>query len=128
MFIVSIDPAAPDYGQRYPFRFKYTENETAYGPENLLVILPIQGIAMRHGYRYAAVITTGINDADGNPLGANPELQLALNGQSEVDKANTVFAPLADFLDTKLMDKSEVAIATVFYDQRPPRPDGRPAG
>ena len=118
-FIVSIDPEASDYGVRYPFRFKYTVEKTVYGPENLLVILPVQGIAMQHDQTYAAIVTTGLIDIQGQACTANETLQKVIAGDSSNIKANNDFVLLGDYLDDENIPTKSIVVATVFTTGNP---------
>jgi hypothetical protein len=118
-FLVSLDPTAPDYGRRYPVEFQFTREPMVYGPPNLLVMLPLQGLPMEHGRAYGAVVTTGVLDTDGSPLVPNPVLQRVLAGTSGESRAEAVFAPLADYLNASAVPLEHVAVATVYTTMRP---------
>jgi predicted esterase len=118
-YLVGIDPDGPDYGRRYPVEFRFNEGPMVYGPPNLLVMLPIQGVPLEHGRTYAAVVTTAVRDADGRPLAPNPDLQHVLAGDSGRARAEAVFAPLANFLEDADVPRDRIAVATVFTTQRP---------
>lgn len=121
IFLVGLDPSSPDYGKRYPFRWKFTPEETVYAPAHLLVLAPVEGVMMLHGRRYAAVITTGVSDALGRPLQPAAEFQAALAGASPDHRANELFAPLAAWLNENGIPHEQVAVATVFTTQSPLR-------
>lgn len=76
----SVDPSSPvqlidlDHpGERVPVIVR-VEPSDAYRPSNLLSLLPYPGHTMRPATRYAAVITTGLRAADGNPIAPAPLL------------------------------------------------------
>lgn len=118
-FIVSINPESPDYGMRYPFRFKYSPEKTVYGPENLLVMLPVQGIAMHHNQTYAAVITTDVKDIEGNYCTANKTLQKVLFAESDYPDAENDFWLLGEYLADSNIPLEGVVVATVFTTEDP---------
>jgi hypothetical protein len=70
-FLVSVDPAAADYGQRYPVDVGFASDGGPLGAPNLLALLPLQGLALRPRTRYAAVVTRDLIDADGERLGVS---------------------------------------------------------
>jgi len=113
-YIVSIDPSSSDYGRKYPIKWRFTEEATDYGPTNLLVLLPYQGVPMLHGKTYAAIITNKVLGADGLPLRRNRQLVEVLNNESENLEANNVFEPLVAYLDDKGISKEKVTLATVY--------------
>lgn len=119
VYLVSLDPDAPDYQQRYPFRVKFTDRPTVYGPANLLVLLPVQGVPMLQGHTYAAVVTTQVTDADDSPLAANASFQEVLSGNSGDQKAEAVFAPLVAYFEDVDTDLKSIAVATVFTTMTP---------
>ena len=119
VFLVGIDSAAQDYGRRYPVRWKYTQTKTVYGPENLLVILPLQGVPLAHGQTYAVVMTTDVLDTQGSAIAAPKAFQDVLSGESIHEQAVEVFAPLVEFLISEGIDPADVALATVFTTQDP---------
>ncbi|HEY1817079.1 MAG TPA: hypothetical protein VGG74_32250 [Kofleriaceae bacterium] len=69
-FLVGIDPNAPDYGVRYPVEVSFQPQGDHYTVPNLVTLLPLQGMPLRPSTRYAAVLTTAIHTADGEPLAA----------------------------------------------------------
>jgi hypothetical protein len=69
-FLIGIDPSAPDYGTRYPLEVSFESQGDRYGAPNLVTLLPVQGMPMRPSTRYAAVLTTDLHAASGDPLAA----------------------------------------------------------
>jgi hypothetical protein len=76
-FIVGIDPSAPDYGVRYPLEVSFEQQGDRYGAPNLVTLLPLQGMPLRVGTRYAAVLTTDVHTETGEPLAAAPSDAIA---------------------------------------------------
>lgn len=60
-------------GERVPVIVR-VEPSDAYRPSNLLSLLPYPGHTMRPATRYAAVITTGLRSATGDPIAPAPLL------------------------------------------------------
>ncbi len=71
-FLIGIDPTAPDYGTRYPLEVSFEAQGDRYGAPNLVTLLPLQGMPLRPGTRYAAVLTTDLHAATGEALAAAP--------------------------------------------------------
>lgn len=76
-FVVGIEPSAPDFGVRYPLEVSFEPAPDRYGAPNLVTLLPLQGMPLRPGTRYAAVLTTAIETASGEPLAAVAQDALA---------------------------------------------------
>jgi hypothetical protein len=58
VFLIGVKPGSPDYLQRYPITVRFDVDGGPFGAPNLLSLLPLQGIPLRPGATYAAVITT----------------------------------------------------------------------
>lgn len=58
--IVGVDPAAPDYGRRYPIETDFAADAGPFGGAHLLTLLPYQGIPLRPHALYAAVVLRDI--------------------------------------------------------------------
>jgi hypothetical protein len=71
VFLVGVDPSAPDYLRRYPVSAHYTDDGGPFGAPNLLALLPVQGIPLRPSTTYAAVVLRALGDASGRPLGVS---------------------------------------------------------
>ncbi|HEY1551559.1 MAG TPA: hypothetical protein VGG28_27215, partial [Kofleriaceae bacterium] len=69
-FVIGIDPAAPDFGTRYPLEVSFEPQGDRYGAPNLVTLLPVQGMPLRPNTRYAAVLTTDLHATTGEPLAA----------------------------------------------------------
>ena len=80
-FIVGVDPDSPDYGVRIPIELGFEEDGSDFGADNLLSLLPLQGRPMLPSTRYAAVLTTGLRDVDGEPIGPSETLRALLRGE-----------------------------------------------
>lgn len=71
-FLIGIDHGSPDYGVRYPLAVTFEPQGTIYGADNLVAMLPVQGMPLRPHARYAAVITTAVHAMSGTPLARAP--------------------------------------------------------
>ncbi len=92
VFLIGVDPASPDYLQRYPVSTGFLADGGPYGAPNLLVVLPLQGVPLRPKTRYAAVVTKGVHDAAGEPLGVPAEMAALAAGKRPEGLGDAGFA------------------------------------
>ena len=71
VFLLGVDPDAPDYLRRYPVDVMFEEDGGPFGAPNLLSLLPLQGIPLRPRTMYAAIMLRALADAEGRPLGVS---------------------------------------------------------
>lgn len=67
-YLVDVDPASPERGRRFPV---VASARSPVGPHDFdqgLVLLPFQGVPLRPGTRYAAVVTTSVHTIEGKAL------------------------------------------------------------
>ncbi len=124
VFLIDVDPASPERGRRYPLHAGYQDDAGPLGAPNLLVLLPLQGIPLREGTRYAAGLTRAVRDAAGAPLAASAETRALVRGQRPAGLDDAVFAEYRDALATLAelgRDPRELAALTVFTTGRPMR-------
>ncbi len=76
VFLLALDGASPDVGRRVPLEVTFDPDPGLYGAPNLLTLLPLQGVPLRAGERYAAVVTTDVRSVDGTHLAAAPPAAL----------------------------------------------------
>jgi hypothetical protein len=103
VFVVGIDPSAPDYGSRYPVQVTFEADPGLYGPADMLVATPLQGVPLRPHAAYAAVVTTGLTTAGGTPLDPAPG-----DAFSRFPDAAVALADLG-------IDRAQVAGLAVFH-------------
>lgn len=72
LFLIAIDPQAPDYLRRRPIEAFFEVDGGPFGAANLLSAIPLQGVPLRARSRYAVVVTTAVLDVDGAPLAPSP--------------------------------------------------------
>ncbi|MCC6217297.1 MAG: hypothetical protein IT376_20740 [Polyangiaceae bacterium] len=115
VLLVALD--GPDRGRRVPFEATVLPAQT-FSPENLLVVLPVQGVPLRPLTRYAVLVRASLGDAAGHPLGAPPALEAlragvppeGAHGASAIDAYGALFA----WARTAGIAEREIAAATVF--------------
>ena len=81
MVLLSIDPAAPDFLQHYPFEAAFETDAGPFGAPNLLSMIPLQGIPLRPGTLYAAILRARLRDASGAALRVSDAVAALSNGQ-----------------------------------------------
>ena len=83
VFLLSVDPNAPDYLDRYPVKVVYEADGAPFGPPgDYLAVTPIQGIPLLPETTYAVIVTNGVTDATGRPLHASPTMQALARGET----------------------------------------------
>lgn len=90
--LISVDPAAPDFGKRYPISVRFLSDGGPYGAPNLLALLPLSGVPLRPATRYAAVVTRALHDADGAPLGASAGMAALAEGRAPEGMSEAAYA------------------------------------
>ncbi len=117
VFLVGVDPGAPDRGRRYPISTRFLPDGGPFGAPNLLVALPYQGFPLRPRTRYAVAVRTAVRAASGDPLAIGPSMaQLAAGrrppGMSETAHESYKAALVA--LGEAGVDAKGLAALTVF--------------
>jgi pimeloyl-ACP methyl ester carboxylesterase len=114
VFLVDVDPESPTRGQRTPARVhQVLEAHDGYVDPPVLVVQPLFGFPLRERTRYAAVVTTGVLAADGEPL-ATPPLMAEILADQVDGPIVEAYAPLLALLDEQAFPREQVAAATVF--------------
>jgi hypothetical protein len=112
---IDIDPASPEYGRRFPVDCSFTADAITYRPANLLAVTPVQGFPRRENTLYAVVLFDGLEDVNGQPLGASRAFYDALTSSPDADPAaRESLKPLGAFLDKAKLKPSKVIGGTVF--------------
>ena len=102
VFLVGVDRASSDFGLRYPVEVTFEPDASVYGPTNLLVARPLQGVPLRANTAYAAVVTRSLVTTTGQALVHAPDDALAHYGDAldalvELGVARRSIAGLAVF-------------------------------
>jgi hypothetical protein len=98
VFLVSVDSKSPDYLTRYPVNVGFAADGGPYGAPNMLSVIPLQGLPMRAGTTYAAVVLASLGDANGLPLAISPSMTSLANGKAPAGLAATAYAEYASAL------------------------------
>ena len=81
VFLLSIDPDAPDAFTRHPVRVAFASDGGPFGADNLLSLLPVQGLPLEPGHAYAAVVRRSLESESGRRLGVSLNLAKLLAGE-----------------------------------------------
>ncbi len=94
--LVDVDPGSPERLRRFPVDARFTADGGPFGAPNQLSLLPLQGVPLRPMTRYAAVITRGVVDVDGEGLGVPLELAQIIAGVRPEGLDQVTFEAYAD--------------------------------
>ena len=73
VFVIDVDETSDGFGRRAPLDVRQIHDAGPFGGTDLLVALPFPGVPLRPNTLYAAVVTTAVRDAAGQPLSASPD-------------------------------------------------------
>ncbi len=68
VYLQDVDSHSPDRGARIPIHIRYYPAESLFVPAYTVAIRPVEGMVLRDGGLYAAVVTTGVGDGWCRPL------------------------------------------------------------
>ncbi|MCC6646450.1 MAG: hypothetical protein IT374_12875 [Polyangiaceae bacterium] len=91
VFVMAVDDGARDAGQRLPLSADFHADGGPFGAPNLLSLLPVQGLPLRPGARYVAVVTTRVRDASGAPLVPSAETAALVAGTRPAGMSSAAF-------------------------------------
>jgi hypothetical protein len=118
VFVVSVDSTSPDFLKRYPVNVGFDTDGGPYGAPNLLSVIPLQGLPMHAGTRYAVVVLASLGDAKGLPLAISPGMASLASGKAPAGMAQAVYGEYAAALTalgkagTKPTDIAGIAVFT----------------
>ncbi len=107
VFLLDVDRRSPERGRRFPLWVKTLDDRLdRYTPPHLLAAVPVFGFVRRPATTYALVVTTGVRDDAGAPVGRSRPFHDAFEAGE--------FAPLTETLEAEDFDLGEVAAAALF--------------
>lgn len=118
IYLIDIDPDSPERGRRIPLLVAVLDDGGPFGADNLLSLLPLQGVPLRAGTRYAAVVTRELRTAGGVALGQAPAIEALRDGEL-APGMDPIFAEALDALTTLGQDSEQIAAFTFFSTGRP---------
>jgi hypothetical protein len=122
VLLIGVDAEAPDFGKRYPIQVGFQADGGPFGATNMLTLLPYQGVPLRPGTLYAAVVRRSVRDASGEPLDVAPavkELAAGLTPEGMNETAAREYDLVLHLLHTQGVAMDEVAGLAVFRTGEP---------
>jgi hypothetical protein len=120
--LVCVDRGSPDFGRRMPARVGWLDDGGPFAGPRLLAVLPLQGVPLRPGTRYAAVVLRAVRDVDGRALGQAPAVAELAGGGAPAGMGPAVAAEYRDALvalGERGVPRDDVAALAVFTTDRP---------
>jgi hypothetical protein len=122
VLLVSVDESSPDAGMLYPIKADFQEDGGPFGAPNLLTLLPYQGVPLRPGGLYAAVVRRTVRGSDGLPLGPSDVVaKLAAGGAvfGMSSAAAASYKTALDWLSKHGVSPGDIAAIAVFRTGNP---------
>ena len=100
VLLVNVDPLSLDYGTTVPIETHWTADATYYEPDgNQLAVAPYDGFPLLPETTYAVIVTDGVTNATGDPLGRDLLMSWVFSGVASGDtKLDAAYAPLVNWL------------------------------
>ena len=124
-FLIDVDATSPERGRRHPAVVHYREAATRYWPANTIAVGPLHGMPLAPSRTYAAVLTTGLQAANGGGYAPDDDLAALLFGAADSDEdaamtaARAVYGPVFDVLDEIGVGRDRILSLAVFTTQDP---------
>lgn len=120
VFLLDVDPASPERGQRLPVSVSYRAPAELYASEHLIVAVPHYGFVRRANTTYALVVTRDVLDSHGRSLVGSDEFARALAYPDADDEALAEhLEPLREALERFELEPADVVGAAVFTTSDP---------
>ena len=120
VYVIDIDPASPERGQRTPVIATFRADQTQTIGPNRLSVRPYPGFPLADGTQYALVITDRVRTESGGHIVRDIDFTalVGTGGDAAITKARDVYAPLFAWLDEPGDDeRDDVVSAAVFTTQ-----------
>jgi hypothetical protein len=120
-FLVDVSDG-PGRGEMIPLHVRFIKDRFQFTPKNTLILRPVLGFPLRSSTTYAAVVTRGVKNESGKPLGMVSDFERTKYASAPEDEAVRawweVMNPAYDELEELgLVERGEVAALTVFTTQ-----------
>jgi hypothetical protein len=112
--LLGIDPSSPDYLVRYPIQVGFLADAGPYGGENLLALLPLQGVPLLPKTRYAAVVSTSLHDTTGATLAPMTAFASGARPPGITDAGFATYQAALTALGAAKIDEAQVAGLAAF--------------
>jgi len=112
----------PEHGRRIPLVITYYENERQFTPASTLVLRPVCGFPLRSSARYAAVVTRGVTDDRGRPLGASGAFECTKYHEAPQDEKirpwwNLLNGSYGQLEELGIAERADIVAMTVYTTQ-----------
>ena len=107
---------------RQPVVIRYTADGGPFGAANFLSLLPVQGVPLRPGKLYAAVVRRTLSDSQGHPVGPPDAIQQLSAGSQLAglpDAASAAYRSALATLDSAGVPTADIAGLAVFTTDSP---------
>ena len=121
VFLMDVDPASSQFGERFPIRTRVYEN-SHYLPAHTLAVAAAPGFPLPAGTRFALVVRGSLGDAAGNALGSSAAFE-AKKLEASCANVDPDYGAVFTFLEQTLgLAREQVAAMTVFQTGTPTAP------
>jgi hypothetical protein len=121
--LIDVDPLSPERGQRRRFSLLWTPAEGVYVRPNTLAFMPMIGFPLRPHTRYALVVTSAVEAADGGPVKPSPDLSIVLGSEPAVETrlsaARHTLAPAIAEIEAAGVERGSIVHLAVFTTANP---------
>ncbi len=121
VLLIDVDPDSDWQGELIPVEWHWTATATDFEPhDNILAVAPFDGFPLRPATTYAMILTDGVTDTDGHPLGRTQYMADLYSGK-ENDWVGQAYRPFVEWLyeNQATLDPQRVRAVTVFTTQDP---------
>ncbi len=123
VFLIDVDS-----GKRSPARVTFSADGGPFGDRFLIAVLPLQGLPLKAGARYAAVLRKGVRDVLGAPIAVSSGLEKLLVGGAPAGLSGAaldVYRRALSSLTERGIGTADVAAIAVFTTDDPVAPLAR---
>lgn len=119
--LINIEQGSAHFGERAPIEVYFAATAGPFGRANTLTALPVQGIPLRGGERYALVVLRGIEAEDQRFIERAPEMDAIARGEavSGLGDASARYIDAYAALPEVAISASDVLAMSVFTTQDP---------
>lgn len=121
VFFLDVDPDSPDVGARHPAVVTFEDRRTIFWPGHCIALRPPHGVPLEGGRTYAAVVTTAVTQATGEPFARDDDFAALMDGTGDaaVGDARVAYRPAIDAVVAAGVAEDEILSLAVFTTQDP---------
>ncbi|MFO0661645.1 MAG: hypothetical protein U0165_17700 [Polyangiaceae bacterium] len=120
--LIDVDANSPEKGQRRQVTLYWREKEGVYWNPDTLAFQATFGYPLRPATQYALVVTTGVKDKQGVPIGRSKDLDTVLglsDGSTQAKALQSAWSSAVGVIESTGVAKSSIAHLTVFTTDDP---------